>query len=67
MYSKIKTFRTTEQQYETLLKMKSYNIDVSRFIRDAIKQKLKRESFIKNKLPLSEVDSMIKKLETILK
>jgi len=67
MYSKIKTFRTTEQQYETLLKMKSYNIDVSRFIRDAIKEKLKRESFIKNKLPLSEVDSMIKKLETILK
>jgi len=67
MYTKIKTFRTTEKQYETLLKMKSYNVDVSRFIRDAIREKIKRESFTKNTLPLSEVDSMINKLEKILK
>jgi len=44
MYSKIRTFRTTEQQHETLNKMKSYNVDVSRFIREAIKEKLQRES-----------------------
>jgi len=47
--------------------MKSYNVDVSRFIRDAIREKIKRESFTKNTLPLSEVDSMINKLEKILK
>ena len=43
MYSKIKTFRTSETQYKTIQKMRSYNIDVSRFIREAIKEKIQRE------------------------
>ena len=43
MYSKIKTFRTSETQYKTLQKMRLYNIDVSRFIRDAIREKIQRE------------------------
>ena len=42
-YNKIRTFRTSELQHATLLKMKSYNIDVSRFIRDAIREKIQRD------------------------
>jgi len=30
-------------QHKTLQKMKSYNIDVGKFIRDAISEKIKRE------------------------
>ena len=42
-YTKIKVLRISEVQHETLLKMKSYNVDVSRFIRNAIKEKIQRE------------------------
>ncbi len=42
-YTKIKTLRISETQHKTLVKMKSYNIDVSSFIRDAIKEKISRE------------------------
>jgi hypothetical protein len=42
-YSKIKVLRITEAQHETLLKMKSYNVDISNFIREAIKEKINRE------------------------
>jgi predicted CopG family antitoxin len=40
---KTKVIRITETQYLTLKKMKSYNIDVSKFIRDAISEKIKKE------------------------
>jgi hypothetical protein len=40
---KTKVIRITETQYLTLKKMKSYNIDVSKFIRDAIAEKIKQE------------------------
>jgi hypothetical protein len=40
---KTKVIRITETQYLTLKKMKSYNIDVSKFIRDAIAEKIKKE------------------------
>lgn len=40
---KTKVIRITETQYNTLLKMKSYNIDTGKFIRDAIAEKIKRE------------------------
>ena len=43
IYTKIKVIRISESQQKTLVKMKSYNIDVGRFIRDAIKEKIKRE------------------------
>ena len=42
-YTKTKVIRISETQDLTLKKMKSYNIDVGKFIRDAIKEKIKRE------------------------
>lgn len=42
-YTKIKVIRITEMQHNTLQKMKSYNVDVGKFIRDAIAEKIKRE------------------------
>lgn len=42
-YTKIKVIRISETQLETLQKMKSYNVDVGKFIRDAISEKIKRE------------------------
>ena len=42
-YTKTKVIRISESQLKTLQKMKLYNIDVGRFIRDAIKEKIKRE------------------------
>ena len=41
--TKTKVIRISEIQLSTLQKMKSYNIDVSQFIRDAIADKIKRE------------------------
>ena len=41
--TKTKVIRISETQLKTLQKMKSYNIDVSQFIRDAISEKIKRE------------------------
>lgn len=42
-YTKVKTIKITETQHNTLIKMKSYNVDVSEFIRKAIKEKINRE------------------------
>ncbi len=42
-YTKTKVIRISEAQLKTLQKMKSYNIDVGKFIRDAIAEKIKRE------------------------
>ena len=42
-YCKIKTFRITEEQNNTLKKMKSFNVDVGRFIRDAVREKIEKE------------------------
>ena len=42
-YTKTKVIRITEVQHNTLVKMKSYNVDVGNFIRDAISEKIKRE------------------------
>lgn len=42
-YTKTKVIRISETQLNTLQKMKSYNIDVSKFIRDAIAEKIQRE------------------------
>lgn len=43
LYTKVKVIRVSESQLNTLQKMKSYNIDVGKFIRDAISEKIKRE------------------------
>ncbi len=40
---KTKVIRISETQLATLKKMKSYNIDTGRFIREAISEKIKRE------------------------
>ena len=42
-YTKTKVIRISEMQLNTLQKMKSYNVDVGEFIRNAIKEKIKRE------------------------
>jgi len=42
-YTKTKVIRITETQLNTLQKMKSYNIDVGKFIRIAIAEKIQRE------------------------
>jgi hypothetical protein len=43
LYTKVKVIRISESQHKTLQKMKSYNVDVGKFIRDAISEKIKRE------------------------
>ena len=43
LYTKTKVIRISEIQLKTLQKMKSYNIDVGNFIREAIQEKIKRE------------------------
>lgn len=42
-YTEINTFRSTKKQKATLKKMKSYNVDVGNFIRNAIKEKINRD------------------------
>ncbi len=42
-YTKTKTIRLSETQHSTLVKMKSMKIDVGRFIRNAIKEKIEKE------------------------
>lgn len=41
--TKVKVIRISETQHLTLQKMKSYNVDVGRFIRESIAEKIKRE------------------------
>jgi len=43
LLTKTKVIRISETQLKTLQKMKAYNIDVGKFIRDAISDKIKRE------------------------
>lgn len=42
-YTKTKTLRISKTQHNTLVKMKSYKVDVSEFIRQAIKEKIQRD------------------------
>ena len=41
--TKTKVIRISETQHKTLQKMKSYNVDVGNFIRNAIAEKIQRE------------------------
>lgn len=45
LYTKTKVIRISETQLFTLQKMKSYNVDVGKFIRDAIAEKIKKDYF----------------------
>ena len=42
-FTEIKTIRFSKSQMQTLEILESYNVNVSQFIRAAIKEKLKRE------------------------
>lgn len=42
-YTKVKVLKITDIQYQTLLKLDSYQINVAKFIREAIAEKIKRE------------------------
>lgn len=42
-FPKTKVIRISENQLQTLQKMKSYKVDVGKFIREAIAEKIKRE------------------------
>ena len=42
-YTKVKVIKITEKQDITLKKIRSYNINVADFIREAIKEKINRE------------------------
>ena len=52
-YTKVKVIRISESQLKTLQKMRSYNVDVGKFIRDAIAEKIKKE--YENLIPKKEV------------
>ena len=43
LYTEVITIKVSKQQKATLDKLKSYNIPTARFIREAIKEKIKRE------------------------
>ena len=51
-YTKTKVIRISETQLNTLQKMKSYNVDVGNFIRQAIAEKIKRD--YKELIPIPE-------------
>lgn len=54
-YTKTKVIRISEVQLNTLQKMKSYNVDVGKFIRDAIAEKIKN-IFVYLHIEIQEVD-----------
>ena len=43
LYTKVKVIRISESKLKTLQKIKSYKVDVGKFIRDAIAEKIKNE------------------------
>jgi hypothetical protein len=65
-YTKVKVIRISEQQHLTLVKMKSYNVDVGIFIREAIAEKINKE--YKDLIPKAkkEVDSFSASLKLAL-
>ena len=52
-YNKTKTFRISETQLKTLQRMKSLNVDVGNFIREAIREKIDRDK--SHLLPKKEI------------
>ena len=43
--TKSKTIRISEEQHKTLVKMKLLKVDVGNFIREAIREKIKKEYY----------------------
>lgn len=65
-YTKIKSIRISKIQDETLRKMKSLNVDVGKFIRDAISEKLQKEKHYILKEPV-ETDYFLDGLNEAIK
>tara|TARA_R110000824_G_scaffold269931_3_gene458395 strand:+ start:548 stop:763 length:216 start_codon:yes stop_codon:yes gene_type:complete len=65
-YTKVKVIRISEKQHSTLVKMKSYNVDVGNFIREAIADKINKD--YKDLIPKAkkEVDSFSASLKIAL-
>lgn len=60
--SKTKTIRISEIQDETLKKMKSLNVDVGRFCREAIKEKIDRDyEYLKPKIAKNSFERSLEK------
>lgn len=66
-YTEKESYRTTKEQHETLKKMRKLNIDVSRFTREAIREKINRDhkEFIKPIEISPTCDSIIRQIESI--
>ena len=65
-YTKVKVIRISEKQHNTLVQMKSINIDVGNFIRTAIKEKIDKDySYLIEKTKPLE-DSFSKSLKLAL-
>ena len=47
IYTEIQTFKISKVQKETLQKLKANKINISKFIRDAVKEKIEREKLDK--------------------
>jgi len=47
IYTEIQTFKISKVQKETLQKLKANKINISKFIRDAVKEKIEREKLVK--------------------
>lgn len=47
IYTEIQTFKISKIQKETLLKLKSQKVNISKFIRDAVKEKIEHEKLVK--------------------
>ena len=62
-YTKTKVIRISETQHQTLQKMKSYKVDVGKFIRDAISEKIKKRIFGINPKTKKRILSVLKKLK----
>tara|TARA_R110002020_G_scaffold218594_3_gene426489 strand:+ start:860 stop:1084 length:225 start_codon:yes stop_codon:yes gene_type:complete len=63
--TKSKTIRISEEQHKTLVKMKFLNVDVGSFIREAIREKIKKEySYIlqEKPQPLTNFERQLRKI-----
>jgi|JI10StandDraft_1071094.scaffolds.fasta_scaffold84049_2 post-segregation antitoxin (ccd killing protein) len=47
IYTEIQTFKISKVQKETLNKLKTQKVNISKFIRDAINEKIEREQLVK--------------------
>lgn len=62
---KTKVIRLSQEQHNTLVKMKSLNVDVGKFIRNAIKEKINNEykDLIKVEKPLNNFERQLSKFQ----